>query len=435
VKYPAFIQEMASEANRGKLLVGIWSGYTVAAVFGALAAVAQWQGIIAFTWAYYALIGAKYATNTLAWWSLRTGKLVLETAGLNLVADMTVITGAIYLTGAQLSPLFSVYVIVIAVVAMLSNRGVTVLAAILAVAAYALMSLLVYTGVLPAQPPPVEYAGGLTPGYVAIDFAIRFGLLAALTYYLTAVLRVLREREVALEHKTAALVEASRHRREFTTNITHELRTPIQGILGLTELIESGVYGAVSDKQREAMAGIRRSADGLLHMVDDLLQLARAESGRLEVKRSRFAVESLLQEAVAAARWMQGRKRLDVELSVAPDVPELESDPVLLGRVVVNLLSNAIKFTPEGGRVSVTARARAGGIEIAVADTGIGIPPEELPHVFEEFRQVDGSSSRRYGGAGVGLSLVRTATAALGGEVTAVSAPGKGATFTIHLPA
>ncbi len=435
MKYPAFIQEMAAESNRRKLFIGIWSGYIVASAFLLLTVVAHWYEIIAWSWVYYGLLLGKYATNTVAWWSLHKRKAVLELQGLNLAADIVVLTGAIYLTGAHLSPLFAIYVIEIAVVAMLSNRGVTILTCLMAVAAYTAMSFSVHVGILPPQPAPVSYTGGVTGAYVVIDFFVRIGLLGALTYYLATVLRVLREKELALERKTQALIEASQHKREFMTNMTHELRTPIHGVLGLTELIESGVYGEVTDKQRDALAGIRNSSDGLLHMVDDLLQLARAESGKLEVHRSEFDLDELLQRAVSAARWMQGKKQLTIDLEVDDDIPTIDSDQEMIAHVVVNLLSNAIKFTPEGGHISVRAHMRrAGSLEISVQDTGVGIPAEELPHIFDEFRQVDGTSSRRYGGAGVGLSLVKTVADALGVEVQAHSAKATGSTFTVRLP-
>ena len=216
-----------------------------------LTLVAHRLDLIAWSWVYYGLLLGKYVTNSLAWWSLRARKAVLEAQGLNLLADIIVLTGAIYLTGAHQSPLFAIYVIDIAVVAMLSNRGVTILTCLLAVAAYGSMSLSVHFGVLPPQPAPVSYTGGVTGPYVAIDLLVRVALLGALTYYLSTVLRVLRDKEIALEHKTRALVEASQHKREFMTNMTHELRTPIHGVLGLAELLESGVYGELTDKQRE----------------------------------------------------------------------------------------------------------------------------------------------------------------------------------------
>jgi len=426
---------MAAESSRRKLFIGVWSGYFVAAAFLALVVVAHATELIAWSWTYYALLAAKFATNTLALLALRTRKGVLETQGLNTFADVVVLTGAIYLTGGPVSPLFAIYVILIAVVAMLSNRGVTVLVALLAAVMYGVMSLAVHIGWLPLMPAPSEYAGGLTTTYLTVDFTVRVALLGALTYYLTAVLRVLREKEIALEQKTRALIAASQHQREFTTNITHELRTPIHGILGITEVIDTGVYGGVTDKQKEALRSIRRSAEGLMHLVDDLLQLARAEAGRLEVKRSRFSIDELLERTVSAARWMQGRKELSIDLDIAEQMPEIESDREMVGHVVINLLSNAIKFTPAGGRILVRARMRdARLLEISVRDTGIGIPAAELPHIFDEFRQVDGSTSRRYGGAGVGLSLVKTVTQALGGEVCAESKHAKGSTFTVTLP-
>jgi signal transduction histidine kinase len=132
---------------------------------------------------------------------------------------------------------------------------------------------------------------------------------------------------------------------------------------------------------------------------------------------------------------MQGRKQLRIDLDVADGIPEIESDREMIAHVVVNLLSNAIKFTPEGGHIIVRARMRSPGtLEISVEDTGVGIPPDELPHIFDEFRQVDGTSSRRYGGAGLGLSLVKTVTTALGGEVVAHSRKTDGSTFTVRLP-
>ena len=155
----------------------------------------------------------------------------------------------------------------------------------------------------------------------------------------------------------------------------------------------------------------------------------------MEMKRSRFAVDELLENTVSAAKWMQGRKQLRIDLDVADGIPEIESDREMIAHVVVNLLSNAIKFTPEGGHIIVRARMRSPGtLEISVEDTGVGIPPDELPHIFDEFRQVDGTSSRRYGGAGLGLSLVKTVTTALGGEVVADSRKTDGSTFTVRLP-
>ena len=435
MKYPAFIQEMAAESNRRKLQIGIWSGYLVAAAFLALALYAHAANLIAWSWAYYVLLGAKFATNTIAWISLRARKLVLETAGLNLVADLVVLTGAVYLTGAQASPLWAVYVVEIAVVAVLSNRGVTMLTALGSALMYGAMALLVHLGVLPWHPPPLAHTGGVTDTYALADFAVRLAMIGALAYYLSAVLRVLRAKELALEQKTNALIEASQHKREFMTNITHELRTPIHGIMGLTEVLQSNVYGELNDRQREALTGVTKSAEGLLHMVDDMLQLARAEAGRMEMKRSRFAVDELLENTVSAAKWMQGRKQLRIDLDVADGIPEIESDREMIAHVVVNLLSNAIKFTPEGGHIVVRARMRSPGtLEISVEDTGVGIPPDELPHIFDEFRQVDGTSSRRYGGAGLGLSLVKTVTTALGGEVVADSRKTDGSTFTVRLP-
>jgi signal transduction histidine kinase len=165
-----------------------------------------------------------------------------------------------------------------------------------------------------------------------------------------------------------------------------------------------------------------------------LLLLARAEAAKIDLMIGPVAVAEVLGRVVAAGRWLRGRKELTIEVKMAGDLPVLQTDRGKLAQIALNLLANAIKFTPEGGTVSVSARAAGEGLEIEVADTGIGITDVELPRIFDEFHQVDGSSSRTYGGVGLGLALVRRLTSMLGGTVSVHSVVGKGSTFIVRLP-
>jgi protein-histidine pros-kinase len=218
-------------------------------------------------------------------------------------------------------------------------------------------------------------------------------------------------------------------------NITHELRTPIHGILGLSELVTTGVYGAITDKQREAHARIATSARSLLATVDDLLQLSKHEAGKLEVHAAEVDLAELVPEVVGSISWMVGTRDLEIRQRVAGDVGVITSDPVKLRQILVNLLSNAVKFTSEGGHVAVdVARASDGGVVIEVSDTGRGIAAGDLEAIFDEFRQLDGSMEREFGGVGLGLPLVKRLIELLGGEISVTSAVGEGTAFVVALP-
>lgn len=374
----------------------------------------------------------KLATNTAAAVALRTDRHVLSTATVNVSTDMFAMTAVIYFTGGELSPLFPIYLIEITVVALLGNVGITVMCAVGAIVMYALMAILVRAGVLPATRPPVAVTGGLTVPYVAVDVAYAAFVLGVPTYYAARILQDLRAKQRALEARTAQLVEAGRQKSQFMANVTHELRTPIHGICGLSDLVESGVYGPVTPKQRDAQQSIKRSARSLLALIDDLLELSRADAGKLEVRPEPVDVRELVTTVVAAARWMVGTKALAVEAETADDLPPLETDPRALKQVLVNLLSNAAKFTPEGGRVLVRARRDGDhAVRFEVQDDGIGIAAEDQARIFEEFRQLDGSHERQYGGVGLGLAVVRRLTQAIGALIELHSEPGRGSTFAV----
>ncbi len=447
MRYPAFVAEIGREENRANIQAGIYTGYATALGFGALAWYAARHGLIPASPGFLALVVAKLATNTLSWVTLRARLLHLEFAALNIAADLCVMTGAVYLTGGPQSPLIPIYFIEVAVMALLTNFGLTIVTTCASFLLFAGMCLLVKAGSLPLLPTPYERLGSLSSAYVAATVA-GFALSSlAPGAYIALIVGRLRRKELELEARARDLLEASREKSQFMVNVTHELRTPLHGILGLSDLLREGVYGAVEERQREALEGIDQSARGLLELIDALLLLARAEAAKLELVASPVDVAEVVRRVAAAGRWMRGRKDLAIEVSVADDLPTVRTDRGKLAQILLNLLTNAIKFTPEGGRIVIEARRADGpngaapaagepvrdGVEIRVADTGIGIPAAELSRIFDEFHQVDGSASRAYGGAGLGLALVRRLSTMLGGVVDVTSREGEGSTFTVRL--
>jgi signal transduction histidine kinase len=215
--------------------------------------------------------------------------------------------------------------------------------------------------------------------------------------------------------------------------VTHELRTPIHGVQGLAELVATGVYGPVTDKQKDACASIQRSARGLLQLVDDLLALTRAEVGKLDVQRGPVPLAEVVLQVAASVAWMLGTKRLMLTTEVA-GAPTIDTDRRLITHVLVNLVANAAKFTPDGGRVVVRARAAGAQAIIEVEDTGIGIPDDRRDDIFEAFRQLHAGDEKGYGGVGLGLALVKRLIDLLGGTVEVDSVVGKGSTFRVTLP-
>jgi signal transduction histidine kinase len=436
MRLPSFVAEMGEPGALARLRTSVKTGYLTLLGFLVLALAADRLGVVPFRAAFLVPLLVKLATNTAAALALRTDRAVLETATVNVSTDMFTMTAVIYFTGGELSPLFPIYLIEITVVALLGNVGLTVLCAVGAILLYAAMAVLVRAGVLPPYAPPVAYTGGLTVTYVVVDVAYASFVLGLPTYYAARILADLRAKQKALEARQRDLVEAGRQKAQFMANVTHELRTPIHGICGLSDLVEAGVYGPVTAQQKDAHQSLKRSARSLLALIDDLLELSRADAGKLDVRPEPVDVKELVTTVVAAARWMVGTKPLAVEADVADDLPPLVTDPRALKQVLVNLLSNAAKFTPEGGHVVVRARREgAAGVRLEVQDDGIGIAREDQARIFEAFRQLDGSAERQYGGVGLGLAVVNRLAEALGARVELDSEAGRGARFGVVLPA
>ncbi len=421
--------------HRSRLRASVVSGYATTCAFLVLAVLANAVHVAPFRPGFAAVMAFKLVTNTLAWVALVRGRWVLEASGLNILADLLAMTAVIYFTGGELSPLFPIYAIEITVLALLGNVGLAATGAVVAVLAYSTMAILVSAGVLASYPPPAVTAGGVTAAYTAIDLVYAAFVIGVPTFYTAKILEDLRDKRRSLEARTSALVEAGRMKSQFLANVSHELRTPIHGICGLCDLMESGVYGTLEAKQRDAQVNIRRSAQTLLALIDDLLELSKSDAGKLALRPERVDLAELLPTIQASIRWMLGTKQISLNLDLPPDLPVIETDPRKLNQVLINLLSNAVKFTPEGGSVALSAaRAVEGEVRISVADTGMGIDPTDHERIFEEFRQLDGSFERTYGGVGLGLALVKRLTSALGGRVSVSSRPGEGATFEVCLP-
>jgi signal transduction histidine kinase len=425
---------MALPVNRPKLWFGVWSGFAIAIGFAVLAAAAALFHLTPWTWAYVALVSIKLLTNTIAWWSLKRDRFVMETQSINTTGDVILLTAAIYFTGGPYSPLLPTYVIVVAVLSLLSNLAVTVMMASLIVIAFGTMLVLMTLGVLPTTPVPGSPGEVPTIGYAITAMVYCAFVVGVPAFYSAATLRLLRKKESDLERRTSQLIESATQRSQFVASMTHELRTPIHGVQGLSDVIAAGVYGPVTDKQREACASIKRSAQSLLQLVDDVLQLTRAEAGKIDARPGTVDVATLVERVTASVSWMVGTKKLALDADIAPDLPTVQSDERWLAHVLVNLIANAVKFTPEGGKVIVRARSVAGGVELAVEDTGIGISPEDRAKIFEPFRQGERGDERGYGGVGLGLALVAQLSDLLQTPVSVDSVVGKGSTFTVFVP-
>jgi signal transduction histidine kinase len=433
--YPAFLAEVALPQNRKNLRFSIVSGYATALAFGLLACGAHAFGLLPFVWPLYALVAFKLFANTLAYLSLRHDALVMELVGLNTVADLLTMTGAVYFTGGPESPLFAIYGIEISVIALLSNRGVTILVGTLAIALYGTMVALVRSHLIPTIPTPAAVVGRISGGYVLMDLLLIAVVLGVPMFYTAAILQALRDKGRELEERNHQLVEAGKHKSQFMANVTHELRTPIHGICGLSDLVSAGIYGPVTEKQKDAHQKIKRSAQSLLGLIDDLLQLARSDAGKITYTASRVDLVELLPSVVANVRWMQGTKQQKIDLDLEADLPPIFTDRGKLNQVLINLLANAVKFTPDGGLITLRARrSGADAMMFAVEDSGVGIPRAEIGRIFEAFHQVDATAEREYGGAGLGLSLVVKLVELMGGEVKVASVEGQGSTFTVKLP-
>jgi signal transduction histidine kinase len=287
------------------------------------------------------------------------------------------------------------------------------------------------------------YAAGPknTPRFALTVFN-RFLLFASVVWFasarraaersLKAQQRVLEE-TVDRERTARADAEtASRHKDDFLATVSHELRTPLNAVLGWAKLLSHPNADAMTT--RKAIEGIERGAQAQAQLVDDILDTSSIVSGRMRIETEAFALARAVQESVDTMRVAAAAKRIMIDTDLDPDVI-VEGDANRLRQVAWNLVSNAIKFTSDGGRIDVTLRGDGDVAELSVRDTGIGVDPAFLPHLFEPFRQADASITRAFGGLGLGLAIARQLVELHGGSIAAESdGAGTGTTITVRLP-
>ncbi|MEE3716925.1 response regulator [Tumidithrix elongata RA019] len=264
--------------------------------------------------------------------------------------------------------------------------------------------------------------------------------------YLTSI-RDITERKQAEEQlvlANAELARATRLKDEFLANMSHELRTPLNAILGMSEGLQDEVFGALNEKQKKSIATIERSGQHLLELINDILDLAKIEAGKLELEIANTFVKTLCDTSLTFVRQMALKKGIQLITQIPDNLNAIEVDELRMRQVLINLLTNAVKFTPEGGRVTLEVKVESfesnaistslSQIAFSIADSGIGIAPEDIQKLFQSFVQIDSKLSRKYNGTGLGLSLVKRIAEMHGGSVTVESEINQGSCFTVRIP-
>ena len=238
-----------------------------------------------------------------------------------------------------------------------------------------------------------------------------------------------------IEEKSRQLAEASQHKSQFLANMSHELRTPLNAIIGVSEMLREDVEAAKQDT--EPLDRVLGAGRHLLALINDILDLSKIEAGRMELNLDTFALPPLIDGVVKTIEPLAAKNGNQVAVHCDAAIGTMHADQMRLRQALLNLTSNANKFTERG---TITVDARQGQengrdcITIAVADTGIGMTPEQMGKLFQEFSQASSSTASKYGGTGLGLAISRRFCEMMGGDITVESAPGKGSTFTIRLP-
>lgn len=315
------------------------------------------------------------------------------------------------------SPVFILPLFAVMISALYGGGGPGLLAALLSGASfvYYFMPLTFY--------PSAHSSGDL----IRLSLFVIFSLLVN---WISASFRSAKRRAEAAR---AEAEEANSYKSRLVANVSHDLRTPLNAIIGYTQLLRDGTYGPVQEDQARALEGVGRNAGDLLKMVNNILDLAKVESGRMSVAPAPVEISLLIKEILSEIKPLSDQKGLSLQCRLPDALPIIESDAMKIKQILVNLLSNAIKFT-DHGEITIIAKDREErkGVEIGVRDTGVGIPAEALPKVFEVFYQVEGMDKPK--GSGLGLAIVKDLAHLLAGEIEVDSEYGKGSTFTLFLP-
>jgi signal transduction histidine kinase len=240
-----------------------------------------------------------------------------------------------------------------------------------------------------------------------------------------------------IQDKNRQLAEASQNKSQFLSSMSHELRTPLNAIIGLTEMMVSHAARFGTEKAQEPLRRVNAAGTHLLSLINEVLGLSKIEAGKLELNSEPIDLPRLIDEVVGTAGQLAEKNQNRLVVEAKENVGALKADPMRLKQILLNLLSNACKFTKDG-EVALRVRKIADGrdwVELAVADTGIGLSAEQQAKLFQDFTQADSLTARRYGGTGLGLALSRKLARMMGGDVTVASEAGKGSVFTVRLPA
>jgi len=237
-----------------------------------------------------------------------------------------------------------------------------------------------------------------------------------------------------IQDKSRQLEIANKHKSEFLANMSHELRTPLNAVIGFSEVLLERLFGELNDKQDDYLKDILTSGRHLLALINDILDLAKVEAGRMELEPSRFHIPTAIDNAMTLVRERAQRHGIALGHAIDASLDHIVADERKFKQILVNLLTNAVKFTPDGGKVDVLARRAGDVLEVAVRDTGIGIAKDDQEAVFEEFRQVGRHYTNKQEGTGLGLSLTRRFVELHGGAIRLESEPGRGSTFTFVIP-
>jgi GAF domain-containing protein len=237
-----------------------------------------------------------------------------------------------------------------------------------------------------------------------------------------------------IEDKSRQIEAANRHKSDFLANMSHELRTPLNAIIGFSEVLQEKLFGELNEKQAEYTDDILSSGRHLLSLINEILDLSKVEAGRMELELSKFDLPLAIENARTFVRERATKHGINLDVTVDERLGDYVGDERKIKQILLNLLSNAVKFTPEGGRIGISARQVNGSVEISVSDTGIGIAPDDQPKIFEEFRQVGSDYAHKIEGTGLGLTLAKKFVELHGGKIWVTSEVGKGSTFSFTLP-
>ncbi|GIV97471.1 MAG: hypothetical protein KatS3mg057_2128 [Herpetosiphonaceae bacterium] len=329
-----------------------------------------------------------------------------------------------------------------------SSIGLTLLSILLAAAVGLFMTARISQPIGLLTRAAVKVAGGDLSQQVTIPQRNEMGVLATVFNTMTNELKQIHEdleqriiaRTAELAKATeeaqaarAAAEEANRLKDRFLANMSHELRTPLNSIINFSYILQTGMRGELNEDQKDYLTRIYDSGEHLLGLINDILDLAKIEAGRMDLFKEPLKLPELVRGVMSTATGLLKDKPVELRQELAPDLPQVMADRTRIRQVLLNLLSNAAKFTDRG---SITVHAAQEGeyVVLSVSDTGIGIPPEHLDHIFEEFRQIDGEANRRYEGTGLGLAICRRLVEMHGGQVWAESTVGEGSTFFFTLP-